>query len=159
MRPCCHRQFLLLQRRFPFDLKKMSNDLPPRFQRVLDKMRADQIKKEFERVDVVRVARFSDKELAAWQFEQQPGTPHYILADHEWQRRLTVQQIRAAYRTAWIGVVGTLLGTLLGATLGWWLATFQPIKASSLRSRVEIPKRAPATTPMPYPTLTPVGKK
>jgi hypothetical protein len=49
MRPCCHRQFLLLQRRFPFDLKKMSNDLPPRFQRVLDKMRADQIKKEFER--------------------------------------------------------------------------------------------------------------
>jgi hypothetical protein len=137
----------------------MSDDLPPHFRRVLDEIHAEKIEKEFAELDVLRMARFSDKELAAWQFKQQPGTPHYILADHEWQRRLTVQQVRAAYRTAWIGVVGTLLGTLLGATLGWWLATFQPIKASSLRSKAETPKHAPATTPMPHPTFTPAEKK
>jgi ABC-type dipeptide/oligopeptide/nickel transport system permease subunit len=138
----------------------MSPDIPPYLKGVLDKMRANKIAEEFAKLDIVRVARFSDKELAAWQFEHQPGTPQYILADHEWQRRLTMQQVHAAYRTAWIGVVGTLLGTLLGATLGWWLATFQPIKASSPRSGTETPRHAPATTPMPHPTFTPpAGKK
>src|SRR5437899_11281636 len=97
------------------DFPHMSGDIPPYFRQVLDKMRAEKILKEFDELDVVRVAHFSNKELAAWHFQQEPGTPQYIIADHEWQRRLTMQQVRTAYRTAWIGVVGTLLGTVIGA--------------------------------------------
>jgi len=100
----------------------MSNELPPHVRHIFEKARDEKLLKEFNELDVLQVAHFSDKQLAAWQFQQRPGTPHYIIADHEWQRRLTMQQVRSAYRTAWIGVVGTLLGTALGAVIGWWLA-------------------------------------
>lgn len=120
----------------------MSNDIPPGIRRVLNKLHTDKVKKDFEQVDVVRIAGLSDKELAAWQFEHQPGTPQYILADHEWQRRLTIQQVRAAYRTAWIGVVGTLLGTLFG----WMLAT---IHLSKPTSPAQKPEQATVATQTP----------
>jgi hypothetical protein len=100
----------------------MSDDIPYGIRQTLDKLHTDKTKKDFADLDIVQVARFSDKELAAWQFEHQPGTPQHIIADHEWQRRLTMQQARTAYRTAWIGVAGTLLGTALGTLIGWWLA-------------------------------------
>ena len=100
----------------------MSDDIPSGIRQTLSRIHTTQVKNDFAQLDVVRIARLSDKELAAWQFEHQPGTPQYIIADHEWQRRLTLQQVRAAYRTAWIGVAGTLLGTALGALIGWWLA-------------------------------------
>jgi len=128
----------------------MSDDLPPDFRRVLDKMHAEKIEKEFAELDVLRVTRFSDKELAAWQFKQEPGTPQYIVADHEWQRRLIMRQVRTAYRTAWIGVVGTLLGTLLGAILVWWLATAQPTKAGSFRAGPKHQNAPHVTMPTPH---------
>ena len=106
----------------------MSDEIPFGIRQTLDKMRAAKVAEDFATLDTHQIVCFSDKDLAEWQSQQQPGTPQYIIADHEWQRRLTIQQVRAAYRTAWIGVIGTLLGTLLGATIGWWLATFSPIK-------------------------------
>ena len=100
----------------------MSDDIPPGIRHVIGQVHTARVKKDFGELDVVRMAGFSNKELAAWQFEHQPGTPQYIIADHEWQRRLTMQQVRTSYRTAWIGVAGTLLGTALGTLIGWWLA-------------------------------------
>ncbi len=66
------------------------------------------------------LAMKSDESLATWQSQYPTESPMYRLAEHEWQRRLTEQQIRASYWASVIGVIGTLLGTFLG----WWLALF-----------------------------------
>jgi ABC-type dipeptide/oligopeptide/nickel transport system permease subunit len=77
------------------------------------------VDKAFVKLDRREVVKMSDKDLAKWQAEYPADSPQFILAQYEWNRRLSVRQIRAAHITAWIGVIGTLVGVVLG----WWLGT------------------------------------
>lgn len=58
-----------------------------------------------------------DKSLAAWQSVFEQDEPQWRLAEHEWQRRLTAEQIRVTLSTArwqaWFGIIGTFIGALL----------------------------------------------
>lgn len=76
---------------------------------------------EFASVDAVKIAGLSDLELAAWQCKYPPESPQWLLASFEWQRRLTVKQIRAVRFTAWLTGIFSLVSGLTGVILGWWL--------------------------------------
>ncbi len=73
--------------------------------------------RDFKGIDRKAVAKFTDKELAIWQSEHPSDSPQFILAEHEWQRRLTVEQVRGARFAAYIGI----LGTIIGASITWLL--------------------------------------
>ncbi|WP_156473637.1 hypothetical protein [Neptuniibacter marinus] len=69
---------------------------------------------EFEAVDELYISKLSNKDLAAWQSQFSPNNPQYIVASHEWQRRLVVEQVKTSRVTALMGVLGTLLGVIVG---------------------------------------------
>jgi hypothetical protein len=58
-----------------------------------------------------------DATLAIWQSEYREDEPEWRLAEYEWQRRLTVQQIGAVIKTArwqrWFGIASAIIGALL----------------------------------------------
>ena len=65
---------------------------------------------------------FSEKDdtsLAKWQSEHKQDEPEWRLAEQEWQRRLTAQQIKAtmdaARWQAWFRILAVVIGALLGA--------------------------------------------
>lgn len=60
----------------------------------------------------------SEKKLAEWHSRQEPNSRGAVLAEHEWQRRLTERQIRAS---RWLAIIG-ILASLAGVVLGWWLS-------------------------------------
>ncbi|MFA7345993.1 MAG: hypothetical protein WC003_16975 [Terrimicrobiaceae bacterium] len=70
------------------------------------------IEQGFRECDPIILATLSEKELATFQSKYTEGSRQFILAEYEWQRRLTAQQIKAAYRTAWIGVIGAIVGAV-----------------------------------------------
>jgi hypothetical protein len=82
----------------------------------------------FRSLDRRGLSTMDDKSLAAWQSEFRQDEPEWIIAEHEWQRRLTTEQIEAtmnaataqveatshaANRQAWFGVAGAVIGALL----------------------------------------------
>jgi VanZ family protein len=62
-----------------------------------------------------------DPTLAKWQSEYKQDEPEWRLAEHEWQRRLTAQQIKAtmdaARWQAWFRILAVVIGALLGTLL------------------------------------------
>jgi hypothetical protein len=76
---------------------------------------------EFKTFDRLTLFRMSDKELAEWQSRHADDEPQWRLAEHEWQRRLTEQSIRATVSAArvqaWFGIAAALIGALGGAVL------------------------------------------
>lgn len=68
---------------------------------------------EFSEIDTVFVSSLSDKELAGWQAQYPADSPQFIIANHEWQRRLNFEQIRANRHSAYIGLLGVILGVIL----------------------------------------------
>ena len=70
---------------------------------------------EFRAFDHSTISKMSQKELAAWQSGYAAGSPQFILAEHEWLRRLTVEQVKASRFAAFMG----LLGAVVGAFLTW----------------------------------------
>ncbi|MDF7809699.1 hypothetical protein P4E94_19830 [Pontiellaceae bacterium B12219] len=60
-------------------------------ERVADARRAD----AFAEIDRRVIAKMKDKDLALWQSEYPPDSPQFILAEFEWNRRLTAEQIRS----------------------------------------------------------------
>jgi uncharacterized protein YqeY len=85
--------------------------------------RADNLEK-FKNINRKELSEKSDKELAIWQTEFSPDSPQYVLAEHEWQRRLLVDQIRSTRFAAFVGLLGTALGAMLGAGLTWLTAHY-----------------------------------
>lgn len=69
------------------------------------------------RVTSAQLSAMTDGELALWNARQEPGSPEFILADHEWRSPLLARQNRAIYGAAILGIVGVLVGVLLG----WYL--------------------------------------
>jgi hypothetical protein len=59
------------------------------------------------------LSRMSDIQLASWQSGYKPGTAQYIVADHEWQSRRIARQVRGAYISAAVGLVGVVVGWAL----------------------------------------------
>lgn len=81
-------------------------------------------RKEFETFDRSELSRMDDRKLAEWQAGFEQIEAQWRLAEHEWQRRITAEQIaatmRAARGQAWFGIIGLFIGaalTLLGALL------------------------------------------
>lgn len=82
---------------------------------IIDLISAGARRAKFKSVDRRVIAKMSDHELALWQSEYPEGSPQHILAEHEWQRRLTVEQVNASRFSAFMG----LLGAVVGAFITW----------------------------------------
>ncbi|MGA2246353.1 MAG: hypothetical protein ABSH48_15255 [Verrucomicrobiota bacterium] len=74
------------------------------------KARYDQ---QFEKVNRRELAGWPDEKLAAWQAKFPSESPQFILAQFEWNRRLTADQVKAARWASWIGLAGVIVGALL----------------------------------------------
>ena len=72
---------------------------------------------EFSKINRRELAGRTDEDLAAWQAKYPPDSAQFILAQYEWSRRLTADQIKAARWAAVIGVAGVILGALLTKVL------------------------------------------
>jgi len=72
---------------------------------------------KFKDVDRRTLSKMDDKELAVWQSGYPVGTPQHIIAEHEWQRRLIASQIKGAYKSAAMGIIGTIAGSIVGAII------------------------------------------
>jgi len=78
---------------------------------------AQRRQEQFDKVDCKKIAALSKKDLAAWQSNFKSDEPEWRLAEHEWQRRLMVEQIKAGKWAAIIGLAGVILGALLTKVL------------------------------------------
>jgi hypothetical protein len=95
------------------------SDLVHRLQRYLEEAERlgteKRLKEEFANLGSDQLAKLPDKDLAAWQAGYPPNSAQQILAQFEWNRRLTVQQVRS---TRWAALIG-LAGVVLGFVLDW----------------------------------------
>jgi hypothetical protein len=75
----------------------------------------------FKSLDRRALSGMDDPTLAKWQSEYKQDEPEWRLAEHEWQRRLTAQQIKAtmdaARWQAWFRILAVVIGALLGTLL------------------------------------------
>ena len=94
------------------------------------------------KLDRRELARKSDIDLAKWQSGFDSDEPQYRLAEHEWQRRITAQQIRASHIVAWVGVMGTLFGVLLG----YWVSS-KPAMQTDGKAATSTNQQQPVATP------------
>lgn len=72
---------------------------------------------DFRTIDRRMLTNLDDKALTEWQSKFPDSSPHRILAEAEWNRRLLVDQIRATKHAAWIGVWGTIFGAIAGGLI------------------------------------------
>ncbi|MDH2918469.1 MAG: hypothetical protein PXX73_04670 [Sideroxydans sp.] len=100
-------------------LDEIQDSLRAQGQRLRDQQRQAeaqaQLAAEYRTVDRKALSKMSDKALAEWQSRYPPGSPQFILAEYEWQRRLTVAQVRASRFAALMA----LLGAVVGAWITW----------------------------------------
>ena len=122
-------------------------------QRIFSRLRHSKMKKEFATLDPKQLSRLSDKDLADWHASQQPDSPQNILAANEWQRRITVRQIRAGYLTA---LLSGLMG-LGGVALGWWLSQASKQQSQqSPKAQAQSALTQPVGPPKPTPGSPPI---
>ena len=104
------------------------NKIKDTFTMLLSEMSRQKREKEFAELDRRKLAKMSDKDLAAWQAKNPEHSPQFILAQHEWNGRLIAAQVKATRWAAWIAVVGAIAGGIAGAILTWWLVSKQPVQ-------------------------------
>lgn len=85
----------------------------------------------FVGVDRKALMRMDDKQLAEWQSDYPNESPQFLLADHEWQRRLTAQQIGAVKFAAWLSIVGVVIGAILGAGLTYLIGKNSQVQSNA----------------------------
>jgi predicted oxidoreductase len=100
----------------------MSDDYGKEYlQNIMDGVARAGREAEFAKINRRELAGWRDEVLAAWQAKYPPDSPQFILAQYEWSRRLTADQIRAtltsARQTAWFGIWGAAIGAAVGAFL------------------------------------------
>jgi len=101
----------------------------------------ERLQTEFQTTDRRAIAAMSDTDLASWNAKFPSDSPQSILAEHEWQRRLTVMQVRATRFGAWLGIVGVVVGAVLGAALTYLATKNTSEKTSSTQSQTIEPAR------------------
>jgi DNA topoisomerase VI subunit B len=98
------------------------SDIVHRLQSILAQAEAHSVKvhlkEEFDRLGSDQLAKLTSKALASWQSNYPPNSPQQILAQFEWNRRLTEKQVQSARFAAWVG----LIGVVVGAVLAWLLS-------------------------------------
>ena len=97
-------------------MRDMQNNVDVATQHLLKKFTLG----EFKAVDRRALTKLPDKELAVWQSEYQSNSPQYILAEHEWQRRLMADQIKGNRFAAYIGIIGTIIGAITTWMITKW---------------------------------------
>ncbi|MCF5889673.1 hypothetical protein K3H46_01340 [Aeromonas veronii] len=107
--------------------------LRKRLQQLEDQLQEKQAREkrftEFSEIDAVFVSSLSDKDLAGWQAKYPTDSPQFIIANHEWQRRLNLEQIRSNRHSAYIGLLGVILG--VGLTSIFTYVNSLPIKPNT----------------------------
>ena len=88
--------------------------------RLLEKQAKEKRFAEFSDIDTVFVASLSNKDLAGWQAQYPTDSPQFIIANHEWQRRLNLEQIKANRFTAYIGLLGVVIGVVLTSLFSYF---------------------------------------
>lgn len=83
------------------------------FKRIDAEQEKRDIENKFGDVDRRALARMSDKDLALWQSQHPSDSPQYILAQFEWNRRLTAEQTKWARWSVIVGFIGVIIGALL----------------------------------------------
>ena len=78
---------------------------------------------EFKTFDRRELSRMGDKALAEWQARHSLDEPQHRLAEHEWQRRISVEEIKAVMKSAWIQGAFAVFGAIVGGIVGWALAS------------------------------------
>jgi hypothetical protein len=77
----------------------------------------EQHARDFNNFDRRELTKMDDVALAKWQSSFAVDEPQWRLAEHEWQRRITAEQIsatmKAARGQAWFGIAGLFIGALL----------------------------------------------
>lgn len=86
-------------------------------QNMLKAIRRGVTKRAFEDFDSVTLASMSYKDLAAWHADQSADSAQFILATHEWNRRLLAAELSSIRFATWAGI----LATLSGVAIGWAL--------------------------------------
>jgi hypothetical protein len=71
----------------------------------------------FKSLDRRKISAMDDKSLAEWQSDFKQDEPEWRIAEYEWQRRLTVEQIKAVRWAAIIGICAIIIGALLAKIL------------------------------------------
>ena len=79
-----------------------------------------EVYEEFDKFDQENLSNMSNKELAKFQAGYLPEDAQFIIAQHEWNRRLMKEQVSAMRFCAVIG----LLGVALGAFVAWWMTAY-----------------------------------
>ncbi len=122
----------------------ISDDIKNRIRNVESKLIETEARKkrfeEFESIDVLFVASKTDKELALWQSQYPSDSPQHIIANHEWQRRLNVEQIKSNKFSAYIGIAGVILGFMLSSAHEIYK---ESLKVNELSVTTSIPAHEP----------------
>ena len=74
-------------------------------------------REDFKTFDRRELQKMDDKGLAEWQSQFEECEPQWRLAEHEWQRRIMIEQTRATISSArwqaWFGIIAAVIGSLL----------------------------------------------
>lgn len=81
-----------------------------------------QLAEDYLKVDRKALAKMPDKELAEWQGRYPPSCPQFILAEYEWQRRLTVEQVKASRFATVVGALAGIGGAIIGSLMTWLIS-------------------------------------
>jgi hypothetical protein len=84
---------------------------------VIEGQRKARLRKEFRETTPSDLAALDNSSLAEWQSQYSTDSPQFLLADHEWQRRLTAQQVKAMRFAAYVSLAGVVLGAILTIAL------------------------------------------
>lgn len=80
----------------------------------------EELEAEFINLSQRELAKYTDKDLALFQSKHPAGSPQFLIANHEWQRRLIVAQAKTSRLVALVGVMGTLLVAIVVHMLTKW---------------------------------------
>jgi len=107
-------------------LDDIRDNLREQTNRVRERQRQDeeqaQLAEDYLKVDRTALAKMPDKELAEWQGRYPPSCPQFILAEYEWQRRLTVEQVKASRFATVVGALAGIGGAIIGSLMTWLIS-------------------------------------
>jgi len=80
---------------------------------------------ELNEFNFTNLGKMTERDLASWQSKYPPESGQFIMAAHEWNRRIMEKQIKSIRWSAYMGLLGVLIGVLLTALFSLLLPTNQ----------------------------------